>query len=269
MLAPRPVRHYWTDDEFNLLARCRAHHWSFDRIQKTHFPSLTRRAVFLALARFKRFRVKERSYRASLVDTSATTPRSTSRREESTRSDHTPEPSSSSHTTPQPDGTIEVTRFSASRHKRKSTLATTVTTASRYNLRPSRRKSFQNTQSRVTVDRSRFPHFSESYKNHLESDGIPDTDYIPPSRSPTLHSSDRSPLSSQARLAKHRARSSSASRHALLAYQTAIRLLPQARLAKHQVKNSLVLKSSYLQNDRYYEIRAIWPKLVLQRHSNT
>lgn len=193
MLAPRPVRHYWTDDEFNLLARCRAHYWTFDRIQKTHFPSLTRRAVFLAHARFKRFRVKERSYRASLVDTSATTPRSTSRREESTRSDHTPEPSSSSHTTPQPDGTIEATRFSASRHKRKSTLATTVRTASRYNLRPSRRKSFQNTQSRVTVDRSRFPHFSESYKNHLESDGIPDTDYIPPSRSPTLRSSDRSP----------------------------------------------------------------------------
>ena len=154
MLAPRPVRHYWTDDEFNLLARCRAHHWTFDRIQKTHFSSLTQRAVFLAHARFKRFRVKERSYRASLVDTSATTPRSTSRREESTRSDHTPEPSSSSHTTPQPDGTIEVTRFSASRHKRKSTLATTVRTASRYNLRPSRRKSFQNTQSRVTVDRT-------------------------------------------------------------------------------------------------------------------
>lgn len=193
MLAPRLVRHYWTDDEFNLLARCRAHHWTFDRIQKTHFPSLTKRAVFLAHSRYKRFRVKEHSFRTSLADTSATTPRSISRRGELTRSNPVPESSSSSHTTPPVDSTVEASRSPISRRQNNSASATTIRTASRYNLRPSKSKSFQRTESRVVVDCSRFPHFSESFKNYLKSREIPDNDYTPPSRSPTLRSSDRSP----------------------------------------------------------------------------
>jgi hypothetical protein len=143
MLAPRLVRHYWTDDEFNLLARCRARHWTFDRIQKTHFPSLTKRAVFLAHSRYKRFRVKEHSDRTSLADTSATTPRSISRRGELTRSNLVPESSSSSHTTPLVDNTVEASRSPISRRQNNLASATTIRTASRYNLRPSKSKSCQ------------------------------------------------------------------------------------------------------------------------------
>jgi hypothetical protein len=43
------------------------------------------------------------------------------------------------------------------------------------------------------VDRRRFPHFYKSYKYHLESSGLPDEDYCPPSRTPTPEPSDRSP----------------------------------------------------------------------------
>lgn len=63
--------------------------------------------------------------------------------------------------------------------------------SSRYELRPNRPSSFP-PRPQYLVDRHRFPHFFRSYKYSLDQHGFSDSDYTPPSRTPTPSSSDRS-----------------------------------------------------------------------------
>jgi hypothetical protein len=63
----------------------------------------------------------------------------------------------------------------------------------RYNLRPNRPTNLHAKDPRYLVDRSRFPHFFESYKKYIRLDSASDKDFVPPSHSPTPTVSDRSP----------------------------------------------------------------------------
>lgn len=190
-LAPRLVRHSWTNDELNLIAYRRSHHWTFHRIRKTHFPSQTERSVVRAYGRVP---VEEREYRASVGAALAITSRDASRSEDHRHSDPVPGPSHHSRLASQPDGNTEIPRLRTLRHKRdKRPVSPIEKTANRYNLRPNRRKTFPRSTPRYLVDRFHFPHFFESYKNSLKAHGAPDRDYAPPSHSPTPDPSDRSP----------------------------------------------------------------------------
>lgn len=62
-----------------------------------------------------------------------------------------------------------------------------------YDLRPNRCKSFHESQPGYVIDRHRFPHFFNSYKDWLQLKGNPDEDYAPLPRPPTPDLSDRRP----------------------------------------------------------------------------
>ncbi|KAJ6118424.1 hypothetical protein N7471_013891 [Penicillium samsonianum] len=64
--------------------------------------------------------------------------------------------------------------------------------SNRYNLRPNRPTIFAERKPRYMVDRVRFPHFFESYSNHLKPYDLPDSEYVPPSHTPTPSSSEYS-----------------------------------------------------------------------------
>lgn len=188
-LAPRQFRHSWTNEELNLLAYHRAHHWTFDRIRKTHFPSLTKKSLIQAYGRLP---IEQRAYRVSVVAALVTTSHGASRSEDTTHP--VPGPSHRSRPTSQPEGNAEAPKSSTLRHKEDNRPVASIDgTANRYNLRPNRRKSFQRSKPRYLVDRLHFPHFFKSYQKHLKLHGVPDGDYAPPSHSPTPDSSDRSP----------------------------------------------------------------------------
>jgi hypothetical protein len=161
MTRPKPQYHRWTDEEINLIAYCRARKWSYARIQRKHFPSFTRTSL---IGTYSRLTLEERGYRASIVANSIAASRVTSRNKDSTL-----------------------------RREEDDRLPALIDRIKRYNLRPNRCQSFLDSQSRLSIDRSRFPQFFKSYKNHLKLDSVPDKDYVPPSHSPTPDPSDRSP----------------------------------------------------------------------------
>lgn len=189
-LVPRQPWHRWTDEELNLLAYCRTRHWSYARIQRKHFPLLTESSLWGA---YSRIPPKERAHRASIVAGSITTSRTASRNKDSARPHPIPETGHRSHPAPQPEGNIGVRKSSALRGEEDSQTLIPIDGTNRYNFRPNRCGSFQESETQYPIDRLRFPHFFESYKNHLKLDGVPDGDYAPPPHSPTPDSSDRSP----------------------------------------------------------------------------
>ncbi|KMU77077.1 hypothetical protein CISG_06115 [Coccidioides immitis RMSCC 3703] len=183
-------RHFWTEKELNLLSHLREiHNWDFQRIRKSFFPLLSYHAVRKAHGRMS---VEERNSRASIIfskrrsasdvnaacsnlgpchlHTSTSVPRPIIQSESTTRASITSLSSS------EDDTAISNRRI-----------------GKRYNLRPNRPTKFLQRQPQYRVDRRHFPHFFKSYKDHLESDGLPDRDYSPSSHTPTPESSDRSP----------------------------------------------------------------------------
>jgi hypothetical protein len=201
----RPYRHSWTDRELNLLSHFRQiHHWSSQQIRKSFFPSLSFDAVRKA---YSRLSAEERKNRASIVskrhrasNTNLTCsalgpchlyiPIPVSR--PIILSKDTTESSTHPHPVPQPKDNVGAHRSSTLRREDDRLLAP-VDRINRYNLRPKRCQSFLENLSRHPVDRLRFPHFFKSYRKHLDLDGAPDTDYLPPSQSPSPDPSDRSP----------------------------------------------------------------------------
>lgn len=189
-LVPRQPWHRWTDEELNLLAYCRTRHWSYDRIQRKHFPLFAESSLRGA---YSRIPPKERAHRALIVASSTTTSRTTSRNKDPAHPHPIPETNHRSHPAPQPEGNVRVHKSSALRGEEDYQTLISIDGTNRYNFRPNRCRSLQESQTQYPIDRLRFPHFFKSYKNHLKLDGVPDGDYAPPPHSPTPDSSDRSP----------------------------------------------------------------------------
>lgn len=191
----RPYRHGWTERELNLLSHMRQiHHWDFQQIRKSFFSSLSYNAVRRAYGRLS---AEERNSRASTI-----IPRNTISKRQSTSD------TNSACSNLGPCRLYTSTSVSRPIIQSESTTSVSITplpssedeaaisgnrVEKRYNLRPNRPTNFPQRKSQYLVDRHRFPHFFGSYKDHLESDGLPDRDYSPPSHTPTLESSDHSP----------------------------------------------------------------------------
>lgn len=182
--------HRWMEKELNLLSHLRViHGWAFPRIQKSFFPSLSKRAVYRAYGRMS---VEERDSRASIIPS-----------RHQSASDVNPACSYSRpcrlYTSISVPGTIAQSESTTSTSttsllsSEDDTVISNHRIGKRYNLRQNRPTKFPQRSSQCLVDRRRFPHFFKSYKDHLESDGLPDRDYSPPSHTPTPESSDRSP----------------------------------------------------------------------------
>jgi len=198
---PRGKQHSWTDEELNLLAYLRHHHrWTFDQIQRLHFPSLSVGALGVSYYRLTpEDRVRRASTAAALI-TSYKTIGVSRNVPAAQRTYSSPKQGPSSRNSP--------TLRSASQHERSVEICTSSSPSSedelrpissnrshmtRYNLRPNRPTIFRQRKPRYLVDRLRFPHFFESYKKHLQPHTVSDEDYAPPSHSPTPDPSDRSP----------------------------------------------------------------------------
>lgn len=188
----RQNNHSWTDEELNLLSYLRHfHHWRFKQIQKLFFPSLSLNAVEIA---YRRLPIEDRERRASAASTLITNSRS----DPDTQSNFEQGPS---HLHPfiarplsQSGNNIETSTLSLPSSATEDELVVSNNSnTNRYNLRPNRPTTFPQRKPRCLVDRRRFPQFSKSYRYHLNLQGSPDRDYIPPSRSPTPDPSDRSP----------------------------------------------------------------------------
>lgn len=183
MMAPRRFKrrkrkivrknHFWTLEDYRILSHLRyLHRWSTKKVQESHFPSLSLGALATAYSRT----FSEAHIRQALLTTHHT---------QSMCVEYGPCYLYPSHyqpqATPSPlDPQVGPARLN---HGDKN----------RYNLRPNRPVEFPQKKPRYLVDRSRFPHFSKSYKRHLGSHDSPDRDYTPPSCTPSLNSSDRSP----------------------------------------------------------------------------
>jgi hypothetical protein len=193
ILAPRLIRHSWTNDELNLLAYHRARNWTLDRIRKTYFPSLTKKSLIRA---YSRLPIEERAYRTSIFAALGTTPYGASRSEDLTHSNPVPGPSHYPRPVSQPERHLEtVTLSSPSFEKGDGSTASDNGNKNRYNLRSNRPIKFQSRKSQYLVNRLHFPNFFKSYREHLKLHTVPDRDYVPPSHSPTPDLSDHSPSS--------------------------------------------------------------------------
>jgi hypothetical protein len=197
----RQSRHTWTDEELNLLSHLRyLHRWGFKQIQKSYFPSLSPSAL---LGAYWRLSTEDRVHRASKVAAPITTPRNTTKdsssvpNAQSTCPGFEQEPSYLHHPIARP--------FSQAKNSTETSILPSPSSATgdepvaqssntpRYNLRPNRPTTFPQRKPRYLVDQRRFPHFSKSYRHHLNLHGLPDGDYVPLSHTPTPDSSDRSP----------------------------------------------------------------------------
>ncbi|OJD10622.1 hypothetical protein AJ78_08417 [Emergomyces pasteurianus Ep9510] len=183
--------HRWTDEELNFLAYGRARGWSYARIQRTNFPSYTTKSLNEA---YLRISIEERARRASIVADSLVISRNASQIEKPIRSDPIREPRHFSRPLSQPEVNLEAPRSSSVRQERDNGfLKSTNRAADRYNLRPKEPRNYRIAKPRCLVNRFYFPHFVKTFKNHLESYGVLDKDYIAPSHSPTPDPSDLSP----------------------------------------------------------------------------
>lgn len=199
--AKRRSRHTWTEEELNLLSHLRyLHRWSFKQIQKSYFPSLSPSAL---LGAYWRLSTEDRVRRASKVAGPITIPRNTTRDSCSAPNTQPTYPSLEQGPSHHPPFSRPFSR--SGNNAETSTLSSPSSATggqpvipnsgitNRYNLRPTRPTTFPQRKPRYLVDRRRFPHFSKSYKYHLNLHGLPDRDYAPSSRTPTPDSSDRSP----------------------------------------------------------------------------
>jgi hypothetical protein len=166
-------RHSWTDEELNILSYLRhTRHWRFKQIQTSYFPSLSPSAL---LGAYWRLSTEDRIRRASRTSIPITAPRNTAK---DFRSTPKARPACSSIE----QGTSRYSYLFISNNSNSS----------RYELRPNRPSTFPPRKPQYLVDRRRFPHFFRSYKYSLDLQGFSDSDYTPPSRTPTPSSSDRS-----------------------------------------------------------------------------
>lgn len=197
----RQSRHSWTDEELNLLSYLRhLRRWRFTQIQKSYFPSLSPSAL---LGAYWRLSTEDRVRRASAVTAPITTPHNTTRdsrstpNTQSTRSGleqgpsylHRPISCPLSQAKSSTETSILPSPSSATGDEPVGQSSNTI----RYNLRPNRSTTFPQRKPRYLVDRRRFPHFSKSYRYHLNLHRRSDRDYVPLSHTPTPNSSDRSP----------------------------------------------------------------------------
>ena len=189
-------RHSWTDEELNILSYLRyTRHWRFKKIQTSYFPSLSPNAL---LGAYWRLSTEDRILRASRITTPIIAPRNTG---EDLSGSPQAQPTCSSiaqgtsryRTLAQSENNIETLAFTApSPASGGDPLISDNSSSSRYKLRPNRPSIFPPRKPEYLVDRRRFPHFFRSYKYSLNLQGVPDSDYTPPSRMPTPSSSDRS-----------------------------------------------------------------------------
>jgi len=173
--------HKWTDDELNLVCYLRCiRHWRFTQIQRAKFPLLSRHSVGGA---YRNIPPPERTRRALAAVPVNTRPRHITERNVSSQS----ELASSNR------GLRHSYHSSTSNEVIDTVLATNGDNLNRYNLRPIRPTTFAERELRYTVDRNRFPHFFESYRDSFKPNELPDSEYIPPSHTPTPSSSEHSP----------------------------------------------------------------------------
>ncbi|PVH90948.1 hypothetical protein DM02DRAFT_577481, partial [Periconia macrospinosa] len=195
-LPRRILRHSWTDEEVNLIAYLRLYqNWSLDQIRKKHFPSSSKSAISHVLSRTS---VEDRLYRASIVasmtaSASSNTPNQAPTQPSSSRIGLSKLSTRSNLSTTQTSNNIETITLLSSNSEDEDSAVVDNNTASRYNLRPNRSPNFREGKPPCSIDRTRFPHFSRAYENHLKLRTVSDKDYLPPSHSPTPESSDRSP----------------------------------------------------------------------------
>jgi hypothetical protein len=171
MFKPRRCS-FWTDDDLNRLALFRAQNLTYTRIQKHHFPSRTKRALDTAYSRIPKV---ERIPRALAGASLLSSPHKTRRRERRQETRKTKD-------------LVSPTAIHESKSKDNTPLRNP---NPRYNLRPILRVNLREGGSQCLVDRLRFPHFYESYKDCL-ADTTADDYYDPPSHSPTPDLSDYS-----------------------------------------------------------------------------
>jgi hypothetical protein len=172
--------HKWTDEELNLVCYLRCiRHWRFTQIQKAKFPLLSRHSVGGAYRKITPEERIQRALAAVPVNTKSryTTEHNLSRQAQPVFSNTGPRDSLPN---------------STSNEIRDTPLRANVETPNRYNLRPNRPTTFAERESRYLVDRVRFPHFFESYRNSLKPNELPDSEYIPPSHTPTPSLSEQS-----------------------------------------------------------------------------
>ncbi|KAJ6157205.1 hypothetical protein N7497_006090 [Penicillium chrysogenum] len=194
-------RHSWTDEELNILSYLRhTRHWRFKQIQTSYFPSLSPSAL---LGAYWRLSTEDRIFRASRTTIPITAPRNTVK-------DFPSAPKAQPACSSIEQGTSRYScPVSGTLTRSENSIETLALTppspagggepfisdnsnSSRYKLRPNRPSAFPPRKPQYLVDRRRFPHFFRSYKYSLNLQGIPDSDYTPPSRMPTPSSSDRS-----------------------------------------------------------------------------
>jgi hypothetical protein len=189
-------RHSWTDEELNILSYLRhTRHWPFKQIQTSYFPSLSPSAL---LGAYWRLSTEDRIRRASRITTPIISPPSTG---EDLPGSPQAQPAYSSitqersrhRTLAQSENNIDTLAFTPpSPAGGGEPFISDNSNSSRYKFRPNRPSNFPPRKPQYLVDRRRFPHFFRSYKYSLNLQGIPDSDYTPPSRTPTPSSSDRS-----------------------------------------------------------------------------
>lgn len=172
--------HRWTEEELNLVCYLRRiRQWRFSQIQKAEFPFLSRHALGGA---YRRLPLEERTRRAiaaapAIANSRHTTGRNSPRQVRPLLS--SPE---------QSPNHINSTNTEIGH----APLTSKGNYSNRYNLRPNRPTTFTERKPRYMVDRVRFPHFFESYRNHLKPYELSDSEYIPLSHTPTPSSSEYS-----------------------------------------------------------------------------
>ena len=172
--------HKWTDEELNLVCYLRCiRHWRFTQIQKAKFPLLSRHSVGGA---YRKIAPEERTLRALAAAPINTKSRRTTERNLSRQA----QPVSSN------TGPRQGHPNSTSNEIRDTPLGANGENPNRYNFRPNRPTTFAERKPRYMVDRARFPQFFESYRNHLKSNEQPDSEFIPPSHTPTPSTSEHS-----------------------------------------------------------------------------
>jgi hypothetical protein len=168
--------HKWTEEELNLVCYLRyIRHWRFTQIQRAKFPLLSRHSVGGA---YRSIPPQERTHRALAAVPVNTRPRNITESQSQPSFSNTI-PRHSHHST-------------ANNETRDTTLDTNGDNPNRYNLRPNRPSIFAERKPRYMVDRDRFSHFFESYRSSLKPNEPLDSEYIPPSHTPTPSSSEYS-----------------------------------------------------------------------------
>ncbi|RDK41088.1 hypothetical protein M752DRAFT_294761 [Aspergillus phoenicis ATCC 13157] len=173
--------HSWTEEELNLVCYLRSiRHWRFTQIQKVEFPLLSRHAVGGA---YRKLPPEERTRRALAAASTIARSRHTARHK-------SPYQAQAAFSNPE-QGPSPL--HSTNTEIGHAQLTSSDNNSTRYSLRPNRPTTFLERKPRYTVDRVRFPHFFESYSRYLKASELPDSEYVPPSHTPTPSSSVRSP----------------------------------------------------------------------------